>query len=465
MIKALTLRRWFLVGTVLLQLLSGTHASASTCQQGTSVPVGGGRNGIEIDKAWSGATVVFDAIARGKMVYFGYYDSDRWLTVAELDPLSGVVCRSRLASKFAGWDSHNSVALAFDGNGQLQVAANMHDSPLVYGAAASPDSIAGMSLSLMIGRDEDKVTYPNFMNSPDGQLYFVYRSGVSGNGEWFVNARDGQTWQRTLETPIFASTWNGSPTNAYPSAFRMSADGYVHLAAVWRLAPDVASNYAITYARTRDFVHWTGHDGRPITPPLDPANSDMIEATGEDQGLVNSARVSVTTDGKPVVAYTRYGPDGRNSLVLASPSGDGWRRSIVATAGHQTIIAGGGTVPNLPSFGDPVVSGGQVGSIDISFPGEPRRRVFFDTATLDVVDAPKAGIKPVAIRPLDVSPPPGLANVRKNARGVRVDGVPAGTAGSIIYFSQGINRDQVRKCTSSEPTACDPLPSPLIFVQ
>ncbi len=464
MIKSLPLSRWPVVVTVLVQLLSVTHAIASTCQQGTSLPLGGGRNGIEIDKAWSGATVIFDAIARGKMVYFGYYDADRWLTVAELDPHSGVVCRFRLASKFAGWDSHNGVALAFDGNGQLQVAANMHDSPLVYGEATIPDSIAGMSLSLMIGRDEDKVTYPNFMNSPDGKLYFAYRSGVSGNGEWLVNVRDGQTWRRALDNPIFTSTWNGSPTNAYPSTFRMSPGGYVHLAIVWRRAPDVASNYAITYARTRDFVHWEDHAGRPLTPPLDPDNSDMIEATGEDQGLVNSARVSVTAGGKPVVAYTRYGPNGRNSLVLASPSADGWRRSIVATAGQQTVIAGGGTVPNLPSFGDPVVSGGEVGSIDIAFPGERRKRVFFNTDTLSIVDPPQARPIAAAALPFEISPPPGLANVRKNSRGVRVDGSTTGLAGSIMYFSQGINRDQARKCTSAEPAACEPPPSPLIFV-
>jgi len=464
MTKVLPQSPWLLVGTMLLQLLASAPAIASTCQQGTLVPVGGGRHGIEIDNAWSGATVTFDAIARGKMIYFGYYDAERWLTVAELDPASGVVCRSRLPSQFGGWDSHNSVALAFDGNGQLQVAGNMHASPLVYGAAASSDSISDMSLSPMVGRDEDKATYPNFINDPDGKLYFAYRSGVSGNGDWFVNVRDGQTWKRALEGPVFSSTWEGSPTNAYPTVFRVFQDGYVHIAIIWRRTPDVASNYAITYARTHDFVHWEDHEGRPITPPLDPGNSDVIEVTGEGQGLVNLARVSISTAGKPLIAYTRYGPDGKNSLFLASPSGDGWHRSIVATAEQQTVIAGGGTVPNLPAFGDPDVSRGTLGSIDIAFPGEARKRIFFDTDTLNVVSRPEAQANPIAARPLNVSPPSGLVEVRKNSRSVRVDGVAGKLAGSIVYFSQGINRDKARECTSSQPTACNPPPSPLIFV-
>ncbi|KQU79326.1 hypothetical protein ASD00_36345 [Ensifer sp. Root31] len=465
MIKVPPLSPWLLAGTVLLQLFSSAAASAFTCHQGAPVPVGGGRSGIAIDNAWSGTTVTFDAIARGKTIYFGYYDADRWLTVAQLDPLSGVVCRSRLPSQFAGWDSHNSVALAFDGNGQLQVAANMHSSPLVYGAATSADSVSDMSLSPMIGRDEDKVTYPTFLNSPDGKLYFAYRSGMSGNGEWLVNVRNGQNWQRALNTPIFASTWSGSPTNAYPSAFRIAGDGYVHLAVVWRRSPDLATNYAVTYARTRDFVQWTDHNGRPVTPPLDPGNSDMIEATGENQGLLNSARVIVTPAGKPIVTYTRYGPDRKNVIVAASPSGGEWHRSIIATAGHQTIAAGGGTVPNLPSFGDLYFGGGAIASINVNFPGEPPRRIFFDTDTLNVVDAPKVVARPVAAaHPLSVSPPPGLADVRQNARPIRVDETGGKSVGSMIYFSQGINRDQIRECTPSQPTACDPPASPLIFV-
>ncbi|USJ26860.1 BNR repeat-containing protein [Ensifer adhaerens] len=462
MIKSLPKK--ILAGTVLLHLLSYNQSSASTCEAGIPVSVGDGRKGIQIDSSWSGATVPFDAIARGDVVYFGYYDADRWLTVADLNLYSSVVCRSRLPSQFSGWDSHNRVALAFDRNGQLHIAANMHGSPLVYGVSARPGNISDISMSPMIGRDEDKVTYPNFINGSDGNLYFVYRNGLSGDGGWFVNVRNGETWRRALNAPIFASTWEGSPTSAYPSVFRVSKDGYVHLAVVWRRSPDLATNYAITYARTRDFVSWTDQNGKPITTPIDPGSSTMIEATGENQGLLNSARVSVTPAGVPIVTYTRYGPDGKNIIVAASPSAGEWRRSTIATAGNQSLAAGLGTVPNLPTFGDLSFSGSTIASVTINFPGEPPRRVLFDADTLLVADAPIIGSRPVAASPLKVSAPPGLTDARLNARKIRIDGMGERTTGSMVYFSQGLNRDQPRECTSSEPRVCAPPPSPLIFV-
>ncbi|WP_412063960.1 BNR repeat-containing protein [Rhizobium sp. SYY.PMSO] len=451
--------------SALLAIMPVTSSMAADCSAATTTPVGNGKNGIVIDKAWSGTSVIFDAVARKQNVYFGYYDADRWLTVAELDTKSNTVCRVRLNSRYVGWDSHNMIALAFDGNGQLQVAGNMHSSPLVYGAAATSDSIADMALAPMIGRDEQRVTYPTFINGPDGKLYFTYRSGDSGNGEWVVNVRAGQKWKRTLNGPIFSSTWDGSPTNAYPSPFRIFTDGYAHIAAIWRRTSDVASNYAITYARTRDFIHWEDHNGKPITPPMDPGNSDMIEATGEGKGLVNAARVGITNSGTPVVAYTKYGPDGKNSILLASPDGNGWHHSIIATAEKKTVIAGGGSVPNLPSIGDPYVNSGSLGHIDVAFSGEKRKRIFFETNTLNVVNGPKPEAKPTAaVNSINVSPPLGLANVRTNSRSVRIDGESGKTAGSIIYFSQGVNRDRPRKCTSAQPAACDPPASPLIFV-
>ncbi|WP_107341989.1 BNR repeat-containing protein [Agrobacterium pusense] len=464
MAKAFLVKRWFLVGSVMLLATGNVEADTSVCGPSISIPVGDGLHGVEIDKVWSGATVTFDAVARNGKTYFGYYDADRWLAVAQFDSASGIVCRTRLTSQYAGWDSHNIIALAFDGDGQLHVAGNMHSSPLVYGAAASSDSIKDITLAPMIGRDEKKVTYPIFINSSDGKLYFSYRSGDSGNGEWVVNVRDDQKWKRTLDGPIFSSVWDSSPTSAYPTPFRVYQDGFIHIAAVWRRTSDVASNYAITYARTRDFIHWEDHNGQPITPPMNPGNSDMIDAPGEGKGLVNAARVGITTGGKPIVAYTKYGPDGKNSIVLASPSRDGWHQSIIATAEQRNVIAGGGSVPNLPTIGDLYVYRGELGRITVAFPGEKQKLISFETDTLRVVDAPKSDTKPAVGRNLHISPPQGLADIRRNSRSVRVDGSAEKTAGSIVYFSQGVNRDSPRKCTLKQPTACAPPPSPLIFI-
>lgn len=194
---------------IILSALRAAQAESPQCVAGKTVSIGGGKSGIEIDDAWSGTTVIFDAISRNGKTYIGYYNAERWLTVAQLDNASGIVCRSRLDSRYAGWDSHNSIVLAFDKIGHLQIAGNMHATPLVYGEANTPDSISHIVLSPMIGKNEENVTYPNFITSQDGNLYFAYRSGVSGDGEWFVNVLKGGQWKRTLDVPILAASWGG----------------------------------------------------------------------------------------------------------------------------------------------------------------------------------------------------------------------------------------------------------------
>ncbi|NTE03938.1 hypothetical protein G6M26_47290 [Agrobacterium tumefaciens] len=109
-------------------------------------------------------------------------------------------------------------------------------------------------------------------------------------------------WKRALDGAIFSSDCDSSPTNAYPTPFRVFKDGYVQIATVWRRTSDVASNYAITYSRRRDFIPWEDQNGQPIQPPMDPGNRDMIDATGKGKGLVNAARLGITTGRKPIVA-------------------------------------------------------------------------------------------------------------------------------------------------------------------
>ena len=58
--------------------------------------------------------------------------------------------------------------------------------------------------ALIIGSNEDKVTYPQFFNLPDGRLLFLYRDGSSGNGNLTINRNDPatQAWQRLHDVLI-----------------------------------------------------------------------------------------------------------------------------------------------------------------------------------------------------------------------------------------------------------------------
>src|SRR4051812_34083751 len=76
---------------------------------------------IDIDRVWAGVRVPFAAVQHDDTIFVGYYDSERYLTVAQIDIRNRSVTRMRLPVRFAGWDGHNSVALAFDVAGTMHV--------------------------------------------------------------------------------------------------------------------------------------------------------------------------------------------------------------------------------------------------------------------------------------------------------------------------------------------------------
>ena len=107
----------------------------------------------------------------------------------------------------------------------------------------------------MTGHNETKVTYPGFSNAPDGALLLEYRSGGSGSGDTFINRYDErtQTWSPLTDQPLF---FGGSRMNAYPISLLKGPDGWFHQVWVWRDSPMAETNHDLSYARTRDRLHW-----------------------------------------------------------------------------------------------------------------------------------------------------------------------------------------------------------------
>ena len=279
------------IGLVPYELMG---AVASECRPFTLYPAG--REFIQIDNAWSGTRVPIQGLVKGSKVYIGYYDAERFLTVAEIDRAAGRVCRVRLPSQFDGWDNHNSVVLSFDAEGYLHVAGNMHGTALIYGRAGRADSLDGLKLRPMLGHDEAHVTYPTFLDDGSGRLLFLYRSGLGLGGPlpWLINRFDGVRWERLGDGPLFTDRFHGRSVFAYPSRFVRDERGVIHVAAVWRGSTDVATNFAVTYAKSRDLITWFDHSGRRIARPLSPDNMAMVELTGEKVGLLNSVQVFLT---------------------------------------------------------------------------------------------------------------------------------------------------------------------------
>ena len=432
-------------------------AAALDCQQTAPTTMDGARI-YAIGHVWSGTRVGFGAAASRGTVWVAYYNAERKLTVAELAHDRQKLCTITLESIFHGWDSHNVTVVGIAPDGSRHVAGNMHASKLVYARTDSSGDLATLAFRSMIGREETHVTYPRFFNGADGTLYFMYRSGESGDGEWLLNRWADGSW--THAGKLFSNMGRDGRVSAYPSSLVRGPDGTYHVAIVWRRTSDVRTNFEVSYAKTRDFTGWAGAFTPFVAGSLRNELAERIEAPGEDSGLLNSAQVALSEAGKPIVFYTRYSADGRNNLVAATPLNEGWFVHELARAAQRKTLAGGGSLAEAPRFS--VAPDGDKLMIRLSFSGEPQQAFAVDAQTLVKFSAAMAmpdDRTPKVTRPVTY----GLDDPVSVSQTVLDYQRPGQPVGKFVWTAQGPNRDRPRACRPAAPLACNPPPTPLLF--
>src|SRR5690606_18077944 len=136
----------------------------------------------EIGPTWSGHSVGQELLTHGDQQYVAYYDAERRMTIAQRR-LGETAWVRRSLDSVVGWDSHNYITLAVDRTAHLHVSGNMHVVPLVYFRSTRPGDVTSLvRVPTMVAADtEQRVTYPRFFTSPDGDLIFRYRDGSSGD--------------------------------------------------------------------------------------------------------------------------------------------------------------------------------------------------------------------------------------------------------------------------------------------
>ena len=301
---------------------------------------------IAVGDAWAGHAVGFDLLTRDDRQVVAYYDAERRLTVAQRD-LGGAGDWERTTlPERVPWDSHNYLTLAADADGHLHLAGNVHGDPLVYFRTAAPlDATTFERVPELVGRDEDRVTYPTFLDGPGDELVFMYRDGQSGDGRRLLDAYDpaSESWRRLLDAPLL----DGSPDcNAYPAGPRRGPDGDYHLFWVWRDTPDAATNHDLSYARSPDLERWTTSDGTPLDLPITPDTGEVVDPVPAGEGLLNS-NVAPGFDGagRPTVTYHRH-VDGATQAFLARREADGWNRVQVSDWTERWDFGGHGSLEN-----------------------------------------------------------------------------------------------------------------------
>ncbi len=282
---------------------------------------------ILVDSVWSGQPVGFSLLTdtARRLQYVGYYDDQQNMVVASR-PLDAKTWTKKILPSKIGWDSHNYVTLAIDKEGHLHVAGNMHNSPLIYFRSAMPGDISGLAaIPCMTGKREDRMTYPQFINGPDGALYFTYRDGQSGRGSNLYNRYDEKRreWSRLIDTPLFDGLGRMS---AYPEGPLQGPDGYWHMAWLWRDTPDAATCHDLGYAKSRDLVHWQTIAGNPIALPISAQTPGVIlDPIPPGGGIINgSGKLGFDKQGRVVVAYHKFDTEGATQVYLARAGNGTW---------------------------------------------------------------------------------------------------------------------------------------------
>jgi hypothetical protein len=283
-----------------------------------------------IDKVWSAHKVDFAIHRDGDRLFVGYYDGERQLVVASRS-MRDTAWTYRKLDVRTGWDSHNYIAMATDAAGNLHVSGNMHNDPLVYFRTTKPGDVNTLErISVLVDEKlERRMTYPAFLRSND-DLVYKYRDGGSGNGNEIYVSYDlgSRRWRHLLATPL--ADGEGA-RNAYFVGPTPDGSGLFHLAWVWRETPDAETNHDLSYARSRDLVHWERSDGTPYLLPITLNAAEVVDAVPSGGGMINNNTVvGFDERRRPVITYHKFDSRGDTQIFLARREADGWQLAQIS---------------------------------------------------------------------------------------------------------------------------------------
>ncbi len=303
---------------------------------------------VPVADGWAGTSINAVIFRRNSVVT---HENAQY--VAFYDPEGNVVLgKRRLGS--AQWelkttpysgnvrDAHNSISIMVDGKGYLHMAWDHHVKPLHYCRTTAPGSLKMGPMQPMTGRNEDRVTYPEFYRLPNGNLLFFYRSGSSGNGDLMINHYDVATEQWTQRQAGFIS--GERERNAY---WQVCVDdqGVIHLSWVWRETGDVATNHDLGYARSRDGGKtWERSTGEPYVLPITEDTAEYALRIPQNSELINQTSMCADARGRPYIATYWREPDSEvPQYHLVFHDGVEWHVMPITRRTTPFSLRGGGT--------------------------------------------------------------------------------------------------------------------------
>lgn len=240
-------------------------------------------------------------------------------------------------------DAHNAISIAIDSKGYLHVSWDHHDTRLRYAKGIAPLSLDLTAELPMTGLQEEKVTYPEFHNLPDGTLLFCYRSGASGRGNMVMNVYDPATqkWQQIQDNLL-----NGEGARSAYWQMCVGKKG-IYLSWVWRESWDVSTNHDICYAFSPDGGRtWQKSDGAYYNLPITQATAEVVWKVPQNSTLINQTAITIDEQDNPYIA-TYWDNTGVPQYKVVFFDGKKW--DMINTDFHKnSFTLGGGGTKRIP---------------------------------------------------------------------------------------------------------------------
>lgn len=240
-------------------------------------------------------------------------------------------------------DAHNDISIVIDVDGYLHVSWDHHDTRLRYAKSKMPFSLELDREQSMTGKDEEKVTYPEFHNLPNGKLLFCYRSGASGRGNMIMKSYDVKTQK-----------WTSLQNNLIDGENQRSAywqicvgEKGIYISWVWRESWDVSTNHDICYAFSADGGEtWEKSTGEKYNLPITKATAEYAWEVPQNSSLINQTSMTVDAKGNPYIAsyWDNSGVPQYKVVYLLEGK---W--NLLSTNFHvNSFVLGGGGTKRIP---------------------------------------------------------------------------------------------------------------------
>lgn len=276
----------------------------------------------------------------GNHQFIAYYDQNSYLVLGQRKINSQQWNTLTTPYKGNTRDAHNSISIAIDGNGYLHVSWDHHDTKLRYAKSKQPYSLTLGEEIIMTGKQEDKITYPEFHNLPNGDLLFFYRSGQSGRGNLVINSYnlETETWSQLQNNLIDGE----GKRSAYWQA-AVDAQGDIHISWVWRETWDVETNHDLCYARSKDGGKtWEKSTGEMYELPINLASAEYAWKIPQKSNLINQTAMSTDKNGNPFIAtYWNEGEVPQYHVVYFNKGS--WKKMNTGFRKTPFVLGGGGT--------------------------------------------------------------------------------------------------------------------------